>query len=95
MSITVTDRGKLLPFVQPAAARRPRSHPVAKPEAVSLLHPDFERKPSRLIDLWRARIAWRRSLSREFMDAPDEMLADFGLSHRALADYVDRPFWKA
>lgn len=95
MSNVAVDRGILLPFVRPAHATGARTDVTPPAPHVSLLHPDFERKESRLISLWMARLAWRRRLRKEFEDAPEEMLADFGLTRRALDDYLARPFWAA
>ena len=61
---------------------------------VSLLHPDFEREEIAWPILWVRRHRWRHALARGFRDEPDSVLADFGLTRRALADYLARPCWR-
>lgn len=60
-----------------------------------LLAPSFEHAPRPTVLRWWLRRQWRKALAREFAHVPDEMLADFGLTRRALEDYVTKPFWRA
>lgn len=83
-----------LPVVLLFPARRRAAAIPAGRGAVSLLHPDFEREAIAWPILWAKRHRWRRDLARGFRDEPDSVLADFGLTRRALADYLARPCWR-
>ena len=74
---------------------RPARRSLAAAPRDDLLAPGFEYESRPMVLRWWLRRQWRKALAREFAHVPDEMLADFGLTRRALEDYVARPFWQA